>query len=398
MSGDSNNSSARGSWPRWRRRLAVAARWLAVLGAVLGGVYWFRFSPLPVFEHVVEPGQMIYEVMGTGTLEARVKCTISPKISGRIEKLLVDQGDRVEAGQLLVRLDDADLKQQVAVAQANLAATQAALERLQADVAQAAAVLEQARQNYGRVQKLVEQKVATADEHDKATEALRVAQAGEARARAALEEGRRQRLAAEKNLAYRQALLADAEVRAPFAGLVVRRFRDPGDIVVPGSPMLTLVSLEEIWVSAWVDESEMARLRVGQPARVVFRSEPERSYEGQVARLGRETDRETREFLVDVRVLRLPTNWTVGQRAEVYILTDRKLSVLALPGKYVIWRDGQAGVYVRAGDWAQWRPVVLGLQSQEEVEVISGLAAGDTVLLPAGGAKVSLDGRRVAAR
>ncbi len=393
MNGD---SSPLGTGGRWKRRIGRAARWLVVPGAISGGVYWFRFAPVAVVEHVVQPGELVYEVMGTGTLEARVKSTISPKIAGRIERLLVDQGDRVEAGQVLVRLDDADLKQQVAIAQANLAAAQAALDRLQADEAQAAAVLEQARQNYGRVEKLMAQKVATADEHDKATEALRVAEAGQARARAALEEGRRQRVAAEKNLAYRQALLADAEVRAPFAGLVVRRFRDPGDIVVPGSPMLTLVSLEEVWVSAWVDESEMARLGVGQPARVVFRSEPDRSYEGRVARLGRETDRETREFVVDVRVLRLPGNWAIGQRAEVYIQTDRKPSVLVLPGQFVVWRDGLAGVYVKAGDRAEWRPLVLGLQSGEKVEVASGLVAGDTVLLPASGAKIPLDGRRIA--
>lgn len=390
-----SNSSVSGTAKPWKRRIATAARWLVVLGALSGVVYWFQFSPVAVVEHVVQPGEMVYEVMGTGTLEARVKSTISPKISGRIEGLLVDQGDRVEAGQVLVRLDDADLKQQVAVAQANLAAAQAALDRLQADEAQAAAVLEQASQNYGRVEKLVAQKVVTADEYDKATEALRVAQAGQARAQAALEEGRKQRIVAEKNLAYRQALLADAEVRAPFAGLVVRRFRDSGDIVVPGSPILTLISLEEIWVSAWVDESEMSRLAVGQHGRVIFRSEPDRSYEGQVARLGRETDRETREFVVDVRVLRLPENWAVGQRAEVYIQTERKASVLTLPSQFVVWRDGSAGVYVKSGARAKWRPLVLGLQSGEKVEVASGLVAGESVLLATGGTKIPLDGRRI---
>ncbi len=177
-----------GRWYVWKQRLGMAARWLFLLGAVAGGVYWLRFSPVAVVDyHVVQPGEMLYEVMGTGTLEARVKSTISPKISGRIKELLVEKGDRVEAGQLLVRLDDADLKQQVAIAQANLWAVQSALDRLQADERQAAAVLEQARRNYERVEKLVAQKVATAEEQDKATEALRVAQAGQARAQAALE-------------------------------------------------------------------------------------------------------------------------------------------------------------------------------------------------------------------
>ena len=110
---------------------------------------------MPVREHRIEVGEIVAEVMGTGTLEARVKSTVSPKIAGRIEKLLADQGDQVKAGQLLFTLDDAELKQQVEIAQANIASAQAALDRLQADQAQTAAVLEQARQNNERVQKLV---------------------------------------------------------------------------------------------------------------------------------------------------------------------------------------------------------------------------------------------------
>lgn len=84
-----------------------------------------------------------------------------------------------------------------------------------------------------------------------------------------------------------------------------------------------MISLDELWVSAWVDETAIARVAPGQPARVVFRSEEGRSYPGVVARLGRETDRETREFLVDVRVTELPKNWTIGQRAEVFIQTEQ---------------------------------------------------------------------------
>ena len=376
----------------WRMAKLLAA------AAVLGGiVYWLKFSPVPVREHCIEAGEIVAEVMGTGTLEARVKSIVSPKIAGRIDKLLVDQGDRVTAGQLLFELDDAELKQQVEIAQANIASAQAALDRLQADRTQAAAVLEQARQNHERVQKLVARDAASAEERDKATEALGVAQAGVARAEAALLEGRKQLIAAEKNLDYRHAVLADTQVKAPFDGLIVRRYRDPGDIVVPGSPTLNLISLDEIWISAWVDETEMARLRVDQPARVVFRSEPDRSYQGQVARLGREADRETREFVVDVRVLKLPDNWAVGQRAEVYIETDRKSSVPVLPTNFVMWREDEAGVFCRVGDWAQWRLVKLGLQSRETAEIVGGVQPGDVVLAAAGSKSPSLEGRRVVA-
>lgn len=361
-----------------------------------GVVWWLKFSPVPVIEHRVESGQIVAEVMGTGTLEARVKSTISPEIAGRIESLLVDQGDKVKAGQTLFTLDDSDLAQQVEIAQANIASAQAAITRLKADREQTAVVLEQARRDHERSRRLVSSNAMSEQESEKATEAFRVAEAGLARAEAALVEGEKQLIAAERNLAYRQALLADAQVNAPFDGLIIKRYRDPGDIVVPGSPTLALVSLDEIWVSAWVDETEMARLRVGQPARVVFRSEPQRSFEGQVSRLGREADRETREFVVDVRVLSLPQNWAIGQRAEVYVEVDRKSSVPVLPARFIVWRGSEPGVFRKEGNRAQWQSVRTGLEARESVEVVEGLRPGDIVLTAAGGQALP-EGRRVAA-
>ncbi len=141
----------------------------------------------------------------------------------------------------------------------------------------------------------------------------------------------------------------------------------------------------------------MARLQFDQPARVAFRSEPQRSYQGQVARLGREADRETREFVVDVRVLKRPENWAVGQRAEVYIQTARKTSVPVLPTSYVVWRNEEAGVFCKVGGRAQWRPVTLGLQARETAEIAAGLGAGDVVLAAVSSKGPSLEGRRVAA-
>ena len=377
---------------RWIWR---AAKLLAVVALVAGAVYWLKFSPVPVVEHRVELGEIVAEVMGTGTLEARVKSTISPEIAGRIESLLVDQGDKVEAGQPLFTLDDSDLAQQVEIAQANIASAQAAITRLKADREQSAVVLEQARRDHERSRRLVSSNAMSEQESEKATEAFRVAEARLARAEAALVEGEKQLIAAERNLAYRQALLADAQVKAPFDGLIIKRYRDPGDIVVPGSPTLALVSLDEIWVSAWVDETEMARLRVGQPARVVFRSEPKRSFEGQVSRLGREADRETREFVVDVRVLSLPQNWAVGQRAEVYVEVDRKSSVAVLPARFIVWQGAEAGVFRKEDNRARWQPVRLGLDARESVEVVEGLRPGDIVLTAAGGQTLP-EGRRVA--
>ncbi len=165
----------------------------------------------------------------------------------------------------------------------------------------------------------MQSKAVSQEEVDKAVEALAIADAGLSRAVAAITEGQKDLIAAEKTLEYHRARLADTKIVAPFDGLIVRRHRDSGDVVVPGTAILTLISTDELWISAWVEEAEMAKLKADQVARVVFRSEADHAYSVRAVRLGREADRETREFIVDVRVREWPENWAVGQRAEVYI-------------------------------------------------------------------------------
>jgi HlyD family secretion protein len=140
----------------------------------------------------------------------------------------------------------------------------------------------------------------------------------------------------------------------------------------------------------------MASLAVGQTARVVFRSEPERWYPGKVVRLARQADRETREFLVDVQVEELPHHWAVGQRAEVYILTERKENVPAVPPQVVLWNNGRPSVFVDDGGRARRHEVTLGLRGRELVEVATGLEPGQVVVAPLGDGVGQLqDGARI---
>ncbi len=365
--------------------------------AAAAGILWFAVvaAPIHVLNHAVQLGPIVSETMGTGTLEARIKATISPKISARVERVLVDQGDSVKTDQVLVRLDNAELLQQVEIANASIAVAKAGLDRLISDKDRAFAVMDQAMFDYERTSKLYERDTAASVEIEKATEAQNIAKAELARAEAAIVEGQKEIIAQQKTLAYHQARLADTEIAAPFDGLIVRRYRDPGDVVVPGSPVLTLISTNELWISAWVDETEMAGLRSGQSARVIFRSQPERTYSGRVSRLGREADRETREFVVDVRVLELPENWAVGQRAEVFIETAHKADVVVLPATYLLLRDKTPGVHVEEQGRAAWRPIKTGLRSRDFVEVIDGLQPGDMVLLPADPKTALREGRKV---
>ena len=379
-------------------RFLRAAWKLALLLAIAGAaVYFLRFRPVPVEAFPVQSDTVRSEVLGTGVLDARIKITVSSKITGRITALGADQNDPVSKDKLLATLDDSDLRQQVEMASASLEATKAARTRAQTDIARAEAVLTQARLNHDRFLQLSRKQVATTDEVDKAKESLDVALAGLDSSKAAQVEAEHQVLTAERTLKYQQARLADARILCPLDdGLVTVRYREVGDIVVPGTAIMDVVCLKEMWVSAWVDESASGALAVGQPARVVFRAEPESSYPGEVARLGRQTDRETREFLVEVRVKQLPRNWSVGQRAEVFIQTGSKAGVPSIPQRAVLWREGKPGVWVEDGGKARYQEIGLGLRGLDRVEIVSGLEIGQTVILAADGDSSKLtEGRAV---
>jgi len=370
---------------------------LIVTALVAFVVYQFKFAPTPAVAHQVAKGAIIGEVMGTGTLEARVKTTISARIQERLVEVLADQGDTVKKDQLLARLDDAEITQQVAVAEATLVAARSTAERVTADLARSEAVLALARIDHERTAGLLATRAVSKSDADKTAEGLSVAEADIKRSTAAIAEAQGQVLMAEKNLLYRKEQRAFTEIRAPYDGLIIRRDRDPGDVLVPGASLMQIISLGEIWVSAWVDETAMPALATGQPARIVFRSEPGRSYPGTVSRLGRETDRETREFLVDVRVTELPENWTIGQRAEAFIQTGRQADAVVLPFAFLVRTQGRAGVFVNQNGRAHWQEITLGLTGNGQVAVTEGLDVRATVVRPPDGRKTPLkEGQRLA--
>ncbi len=147
-------------------------------------------QPVAVTGYPAATGEIVAEVMGTGTLEARVQTVVSTKIPGRIAGMLVDQGDSVKAGQPLLRLDDSEFRQQVEIARSALDASKAAVERAQAEARRADAIMAQARLEYERRESLFASKSISANEIDKRRETQRVAEADVDKARAAVAEAR----------------------------------------------------------------------------------------------------------------------------------------------------------------------------------------------------------------
>lgn len=369
---------------------------LTLIIVALAIIVTLRLVPVAVERHVIVIDTVAQVVMGTGTLEARTRATVGAKIAGRIDVISADQGDQVKKDQVLAHIDDADLRRQVSAAEATWRASQSSVVRVKADQARAQAIMNQARRESERIEQLQRSNIVSQQIFEQAGESLAVANADRARAEAAITESEQQMAAAEESLHVFQARLTESSLTAPFDGLVVRRDRDVGDVVVPGTTVMTVVATDTLWISSWVDESAMAAIAVGQPVRIVLRSDPSKERVGEVLRIGREVDRESREFLVDVRITDPPAHWAIGQRAEVFIRTATAEGATRLPSRFLRTRDGTDGVWVDDHGRATWRPLGLGLRGQDAVAVTTGLAPGESVIAPVGGPEATIrDGQRI---
>ncbi|MDX9975883.1 MAG: biotin/lipoyl-binding protein, partial [FCB group bacterium] len=189
-------------WRLVRRSFSVGWK-LAIVAAIAAFVlYRARFAPVPVESHVATHGPIVAEVLGTGTLEARVQAIISARISGRVAQVLADEGDRITEGQLLATLDDGDLRQQVEMAKADIATSKAGVDRAAADIVGAGATAAQTRDSYDRDAQLSAKKFLSDEDLDKARQQRDVAEAQLRRAQLAKVEIERQVVKGEETLRY----------------------------------------------------------------------------------------------------------------------------------------------------------------------------------------------------
>jgi len=351
---------------------------LVVLAIVL--FYNARIKPRSVTPLVVTRGTVRVEALGTGSVESRRTIELGAELSGRITTLAVDQGDLVQAGQELLRIDDETYVADSALATEEVTLAESALARTDADIDRAEAVLTGALANLDRVRPLVESSVLADRELDEAQERHNVAIAELARANAARVEAKVALGTAGRRLQRADADLARTTVYAPFDGIVLRRLREVGDVAVPGAGVLRLAATDTIWASVWVDEIYLGDLTVGQSARIVLRSKPDEALGGTLARIGQEADRETRELVVDVAFDDPPTDLVMGQRVDLWILLEERSNVVRVPVVELSLEGGSVGAFVVEDGKARIRALELGARGGEYVEVLSGLTAGESIL------------------
>lgn len=400
-----------------RRALALLALCAA---AAVGFGAWRATRPPLVPALVVQPQPLERTLVFTGRVASASRVDVGSTLTGRAERVAVNEGDTVRRGQLLVALESAELHAALAQAQAGERQAAARLAGLQgsgrtaaeAGVAQAESVLRSALADLHRTQDLLARGFVSAARLDDAQRAVAVARAqrdaAAAQASATAEGGteiaqaQAQRALARASTEAARARLAQAQIVAPAEGRVLLRQVEPGQIVQPGRALVTLALASPVELVGQVDERYLEQLQPGQAATVRADAYPAAPFPATVRQISPVVDAQRGAVEVKLALAgAAPAFLREDLTLSVQVRTGRRERALVVPmgalgstGEAL--RDGRATLRVLQEGRVVLRPVKLGLTTLDAAEVTEGLVAGDVVLLgdangPAAGTRVRPD-------
>lgn len=343
----------------------------------------------------VERGNLPRTVTVTGTLAADEEVVASFKVAGRVSEIAVDLGSTINRNQVIARLDPTDFLLRIEQAEAALRQIRARLglspdgadDRVDpektAPVREARAVLEEARQNRERAEKLHEKNYISKMDFDSAVSRLLVA---ESRFQAGIEEVRdRQALLGQRKseLALARQQLADATLYAPIDGAIRERKTSVGEFLPAGAPVAVIVRTHPLRLKVSIPERDAAAIRVGQVARVRVEGDPS-EHTGRVVRLSPVLEKQNRTLTVEAEVENRQGRIRAGSFATAEILIDAQQSVVLAPASAIVTFAGIEKVLAEKQGRAIERRIRTGRRAADRVEVLEGLAPGDLIVAEPG--------------
>ena len=363
--------------PKTKTLLNLALIALMLAGLAYGGWRFTRPKPIDVELATLARGTVESTVVNTraGTIKACRRAKLSPTAGGQIVKLWVKEGDRVKQGQPLLELWNTDLAAQRELARRQLTTTE---ERRR----EACIVADNARREANRTRQLAEKGFVSSQRGEDADAEARARQANCDATKADVKR-------AQAQIRVTQAGLERTVLSAPFAGIVARvtgevgEYTTPSPPGIPTPPAVDLIDDTCLYVTAPMDEVDAPRLKAGQPARITLDALPGQTFAGKVRRIAPYvTEVEKQARTVDVEVdFDHPSErpLLVGYSADVEVIIERRDNVLRVPTQ-AIQQDGKVLV-LGADDKLEARNLKAGLANWAYTEIVSGLNAGDRVLL-----------------
>ncbi|MEO8054333.1 MAG: efflux RND transporter periplasmic adaptor subunit [Acidobacteriota bacterium] len=322
---------------------------------------------------IVTPTQASTVLTASGYVVARSKAEISPKTVGRVAWLNLEEGQKVKKGELVARLESQELEAQK--------------RQYVAARDQVVAQIENARLERNRAKSLLDQKIGSQQAFDAADSQVRALTA--------------QIAAAEQQVKYTDELIKNAEIYAPIDGVVTVKKAFLGETVAPqgfggagsaGATFAVIVDLSSLEMEADINEQNVAKLTIGQPAEVALDAYPDKPYKARLRQIVPTADRQKGSvkvkieiFAKDARVLPEMSCRVVFLNPEAKVDEKAKARVM-VPSASVVTIGSEKGVLVVASDKAVFRPLVLGAASGTQVEVVSGASGGEEIVADAASA------------
>ncbi|MBI3606750.1 MAG: efflux RND transporter periplasmic adaptor subunit [Nitrospirae bacterium] len=388
---------------RLKKSIVMIVAALAVVAAVAA------YRATRVIEVATAPvarGEMVLTVTPTetGTVETEDTALVKAEIGEPVTEVAVREGDVVKAGAILVRLAPTSLQARLTLARSSLAAARARLDsarialhleqgRTDAALKEAQARFDSVKQRYDKKRQLAQSGLISADEMETLEAELASTAAGLETAKVNREQvglQQRQITAAEAEVAQQEASVRVAEldldhtvIRSPIDGTVMEAPVKPGELVLPGTPVARITRRGDLHIKALIDEVDLARVHLGQPARITFDLLPGRTFEGTVSEISPAVSVErlkSRTVPVKIRLARPLPELQPGLSADVEIVVETLPDVLYVPTEAVMSKDKEQFVYVVDRGVVAKRPVQTGRSSWDATEIRSGVARGEAVI------------------
>jgi membrane fusion protein, multidrug efflux system len=337
-----------------------------------GGGGGFR-PPMTVEVAKVARGKIASYISVVGNLIGEATVEVAPKTGGRLQSIDVKLGDRVRRGQVIAKVEDREIVEQIRGAEASHNVSEANVRRSDADLSLSLTSVERARNLYGR-QLLPKQQLDDAE----ARYISAVAQLDLAKAQVAQSASRLQEL---------RINLANTNVISPVDGFVAKRNVDPGAFVSQNAGVASVVDISSLRLVANVVEKDLHAVNPGDPATVEVDAYPGEKFNGRIARVSPILDPATRTAPIEVEIPNPQYRLKPGMYAKITLEIESRDNVLIVPKISLVDSEGRRGIYQPNDESrAAFKPVTVGLEDSEKAEILEGLREGEIVVSTGAGA------------
>jgi RND family efflux transporter MFP subunit len=355
--------------------------------------------PMPVEFAAVKRGPVSEQILVVGNLIGAATVEVVPRVNGRLQAVSVKLGDPVRQGQIIARVEDLEIREQVRQAEATFQVGQASIRQREAD-------LTLAKNNLDRSKNLYERQLLPQQTFDDVDARYQAAVAQRDRARAQFE-------ASKARLEELKITLSNTQIVAPVDGFVGKRYLDPGAFASTNAPVASIVDIRTVRMVANLVERDTRRVPTGTPAQVEVDAYPGETFQGRVSRVAPVFDPATRTAEIEIEVNNAGFRLKPGMYSRVNLTIDTRKDAITIPRNALVDLGGKIGVFIAetapapegtrgggggsapaaAAMTAKFLPVEVGIRDGEHIEITSGLQDGARVITT--GASALKDGDRI---